>query len=101
MRRIVLLCSAGVSTSLLVKEMQKEAKRLGYECSIKFYPLSGAEEDSEATDVFLLAPQTAYALGEIKLKYPEIPAAVIPQEMYGEADAVAVLDFAQKMVGDY
>ena len=39
-RRIVLLCSAGISTNLLVRRMEAEAARLGYPCSISFYPVA-------------------------------------------------------------
>ena len=38
-RRIVLLCSAGISTNLLVRRMEAEAARLGYPCSISCYPV--------------------------------------------------------------
>ena len=31
-RRIVLICSAGVSTNMLVRRMEHEAARLGYPC---------------------------------------------------------------------
>ena len=44
MRHIVLLCSAGVSTNILVKKMEEEAARLGYECTITAYSLAQAAE---------------------------------------------------------
>jgi PTS system cellobiose-specific IIB component len=100
-RRIVLLCSAGVSTSMLVRKMEHEAARLGYECSVSFYPISEAKEAAEFADVMLLAPQSASQLGGIKVKFPNVPAAVIPKELYATIDAEKILDQAQKIVGDY
>ena len=97
-RRIVLLCSAGISTNLLVRRMEAEAARLGYPCSISFYPVAEADEAAAFADVMLLAPQTASSL---KVKYPNVKVALIPREFYGKIDAAGILDFAQKEAGDY
>ena len=40
MRKIILLCSAGMSTSMLVKKMQEAAKAQNYDCSIAAFPFS-------------------------------------------------------------
>lgn len=101
MRRIVLLCSAGVSTSMLVRRLEAEAARLGYECSISFFPISEANEAAGFADALLLAPQAAHMLAELRVKCPNVPIAAIPQEMYGSADAEKILDLAQKTAGDY
>lgn len=101
MRKIVLVCSAGVSTSLLVKKMNEEAEKLGYDCKISFYPLSEIAEAVQEADAVLLAPQAAHELGEIQVKYPDAHVDVIPQAAYGAADAAAVLDLAQRTAGDY
>ena len=37
MKKVVLLCTLGMSTSLLVSKMRKAAKELGIECSIVKY----------------------------------------------------------------
>ena len=97
-RRIVLLCSAGISTNLLVRRMEAEAARLGYPC---FYPVAEADEAAAFADVMLLAPQTASELGSLKVKYPNVKVALIPREFYGKIDAAGILDFAQKEAGDY
>lgn len=100
-RRIVLLCSAGISTNLLIRRMEAEAARLGYPCSISFYPVAEADEAAAFADVMLLAPQTASELGSLKVKYPNVKVALIPREFYGKIDAAGILDFAQKEAGDY
>lgn len=101
MRRIVLLCSAGVSTNLLVRRMEHEAARLGYPCSVSFYPIAEVGEAAEFADVLLLAPQSAHQLADVKVRFPNVPAEVIPQNLYATIDAEAILDLAQKVSGDY
>ena len=53
-RRIVLICSAGVSTNMLVRRMEHEAARLGYPCSVTFYPIQEVKEAAQFADVMLL-----------------------------------------------
>ena len=100
-RRIVLICSAGVSTNMLVRRMEHEAARLGYPCSVTFYPIQEVKEAAQFADVMLLAPQSAFELPEIQVKYPNVKSAVIPNDLYASIDSVKILDLAQKIAGDY
>ncbi|MCR5756689.1 MAG: PTS lactose transporter subunit IIB [Selenomonas sp.] len=100
-RRIVLICSAGVSTNMLVRRMEHEAARLGYPCSVTFYPIQEVREAAQFADVMLLAPQSAFELPEIQVKYPNVKSAVIPKDLYASIDSVKILDLAQKIAGDY
>ena len=93
--------SAGVSTNILVKKMEEEAARLGYECTITAYSLAQAAEGAANADVLLLAPQAGHSLAELQVKYPNVPSTVIPQKLYGALDAVEILDLAQKTAKDY
>ena len=54
MKKIVLLCAAGMSTSMLVKKMQEAAAAESYECSIAAYPTSEANAKASDADVILL-----------------------------------------------
>ncbi len=101
MRRIILLCSAGVSTSVLVRKMEQEAARLGYPCSVSFFPIDEAAEAVSFADVLMLAPQAKHMLGELTVRYPNTKFEVIPEKLYAAADADAILDLAQKAAGDY
>ena len=100
-RRIVLLCSAGVSTNLLVRRMEAEAARLGYPCSVSFYPVNEVQEAASCAEVMLLAPQAASNLPEFQVRYPNVKSAVIPKDLYATIDADKILDLAQKIAGDY
>lgn len=101
MRQIVLLCSVGVSTNILMQKMQQEADRQGYECSIKAFPVSQAGEAAVTAGVLLLAPQAAHSIAELQVRYPNVPSSVIPQKLYASMDAEEILDLAQKTARDY
>ena len=44
MKKIVLMCSNGMSTSLMVAKMREAAAKAGYECTINAYSLAAAKE---------------------------------------------------------
>ena len=49
MKKIVLLCSAGMSTSMLVKKMQAAAEAENYACEIAAYPMAEAGDKAAAS----------------------------------------------------
>ena len=46
MKKIVLLCASGMSTSMLVKKMQEAAKAENYDCEIAAYSAAEAVTNS-------------------------------------------------------
>ena len=66
MKQILLVCSAGMSTSLLVTKMEGAAKDAGYDAKIFALPFSDAPRVLEDVDVILLGPQVRFNLGKIK-----------------------------------
>jgi len=95
--KIKLFCSAGMSTSMMVKKMEVEAKKRGLECEIAAYPESTLElEISNGCDVALLGPQVSYMLKKAKntCEPKGVPVDVIPMQLYGIMDGGKVLDFA-------
>lgn len=57
MKKIVLLCASGMSTSMLVKKMQEAAKVENFACEIAAYSAAEAVEKASDADVVLLGPQ--------------------------------------------
>lgn len=53
MKKILLCCSAGMSTSLLVTKMKKEAENQGIDVEINAVALELFEENVTKYDVFL------------------------------------------------
>lgn len=57
MKKIILLCAAGMSTSMLVKKMQEAAASESFECEIAAYPTAEAKDKASDADVILLGPR--------------------------------------------
>ncbi|MBD5069562.1 MAG: PTS sugar transporter subunit IIB [Lactobacillus sp.] len=104
MKRIMLVCAAGMSTSLLVTKMQKAAENEGLETDI--FAVSATEADakledsSKPVDVLLLGPQVRFMKGqfETKLAAKGIPVDVIDMKDYGTMNGEAVLKTALELM---
>ncbi|MGX7419713.1 PTS sugar transporter subunit IIB [Carnobacterium gallinarum] len=97
-KTIMLVCSAGMSTSLLVTKMEKAAEARGLDAEI--FAVSASEADSNLEskniDVMLLGPQVRFmkAQFEPKLAAKDIPLDVINMQDYGMMNGEKVLDHA-------
>lgn len=96
MIKIMLACSAGMSTSLLVTKMQQAAKEQGIEAEIWAISEVNLPNEIQNCDVLLLGPQVRYILGKAQeLAAPHnIPVEVINMMSYGRCDGKAVLESA-------
>lgn len=100
MKKIVLLCSAGMSTSMLVKRMQAAAAEENYECEIAAYPMAEATSKAADADVVLLGPQVSFNLSKVQSQLPDKPVAAIEMRMYGRMDGKGVLGMAKTLMGE-
>jgi len=100
MRKIVLLCNAGMSTSALVTKMRKAAVKINYECEINAYAAAEATSVTKGADIVLLGPQVKYLLSEVKEKIKPIPVEVIDMMTYGMMDGEKVLSRVKQAMGD-
>ena len=62
----LLVCAAGMSTSLLVNRMKEAAETKEIEFQIVAHPVGQIEKYGEAADVILLGPQVRYELKNVK-----------------------------------
>ncbi|WP_311079657.1 PTS sugar transporter subunit IIB [Paenibacillus polymyxa] len=106
MKKIILACAAGMSTSILVSKMKKEAAARSIELNIEAIPESTIKEELEGiTDsviAILLGPQVRMrkkAVTEMAAPYG-IPVDVIDTLAYGRKNGGAVLDQALKLAGE-
>ena len=104
MKTILLVCSAGMSTSLLVTKMEAAAKDAGVECKIFALPFSDAPRVLEEVDVILLGPQVRFQKAAIEKmadgrKAGAIPVDVIDMRDDGTMNGKAVFDKAMSMLG--
>ena len=91
------MCSAGMSTSLLVSKMEKYGASMGYEnIVIKAEPIDDLPQYVDAYDVFLLGPQVRYREEWVKeIVDPKgKPYANIPPQDYGRIDGQKTLELA-------
>ena len=100
MRNIVLICSAGMSTSMLVKRMQDAATQEGYEAIIGAYSVSEISKVGPSADIILLGPQVRLQLASIKKQFPNKIVDTIAMQDYGRMDGPKVLKTAKELLGD-
>lgn len=98
MKKIILLCSTGMSTSLLVNRMRDAAKEEGYACDIQAYGLAEAPNVVPGSDCVLIGPQIRFNVPKLEKKYPGIPIQAVDMRLYGTMDGKAVLALAKKMM---
>lgn len=101
MKKIVLLCASGMSTSMLVRKMKEAACAAeGYECSIDAFSASEAATKAADADVVLLGPQIRFQKNKIAEQVPGVPVDAIDMRMYGRMDGKGALAFARKLMND-
>lgn len=96
---ILLVCAAGMSTSLLVNRMKEAAKKREIECQIEAHPVGSIELYGKQADVILLGPQVRYELANIRSKYANKPVDLINMQDYGMMNGEKVLAVALKLLG--
>lgn len=99
MKRILLVCSAGMSTSLLVSKMQAAAKVKGIDCTINAVGEAELKKHENEIDVLLLGPQVRFLLSKMKAKFEPlgVPVEVINTVDYGTMNGEKVLKQALLM----
>lgn len=100
MKKIILVCVAGMSTSLLVSRMREAAKADNYECEINAYPMADAPGAIPEADIVLLGPQVKYMLNKLKKEYPDKTIEAINMRIYGMIDGKGALQQAKQSMGE-
>lgn len=95
--KILLMCAAGMSTSLLVTKMEESAKQKGItDLEIKAVPVDELDRYVDKYDVFLLGPQVKYKEKSVRKLVDERNKkfANIPPQVYGRVDGKKTLEIA-------
>ena len=85
MKKIVLLCNQGMSTSALDYE-------------VNAYSVDSAETTAKDADVILLGPQIRYKKNDVQKQFPDKPVEVIDMSAYGMLDGKKVVVLARKLM---
>lgn len=101
---IMLVCAAGMSTSLLVSKMQKAAKEKGIDADIfanSANEASGSLQNKDV-DVLLLGPQVRFMKSQFeqKVEGSNIPVDTINMQDYGMVNGEKVLQSALDLLED-
>ena len=100
MKNILLVCAAGMSTSLLVNKMKAAAKEKGIEINIDALPVSECSSVIDKVDIVLLGPQVRFQKPQVDaLVKGRIPVEVIDMRLYGTMNGKAILDKVLKTLG--
>lgn len=95
MKKILLVCNAGMSTSMLVQKMKRVAGEKGIEVAIDAIPSTDLSQCWKSVDVILLGPQIGFMRDSIKDTVEnKIPVEVINMVDYGRMNADKVLTVA-------
>jgi cellobiose PTS system EIIB component len=100
MFRIMLCCSAGMSTSLLVRKMVEEAEQRNLPVEIDAYGVAEFDVQFPRYQVVLLGPQVKYMLNTLSEKAAAvgIPVQPINPMDYGMQRGDKVLDYALSLI---
>ncbi len=96
MKKILLVCNVGISTSILVSKMKRAAADEGMDVSIEVRSMAGAKEVIGEMDIVLLAPQIGYEQKNLKAISGGIPVEKIDITDFGLKNGEKVLRAALK-----
>ena len=100
----LLICTAGITTGLLVKNVQNAADERGLDIHVYSAPAIIAEQaiQSQAIDALMIGPQSKYEIARLKdfLTYKAVPYKLISKEKYEILDGEAVLEEIIALIGE-
>lgn len=100
MKNILLVCAAGLSTSLLVNKMKEVAKNEGIDVNIQALPVAQCANALEKADIVLLGPQVRFQKPQIEeMAKGRIPVEVIDMKLYGTMNGKAILEATMEKIG--
>lgn len=99
MVKILLVCSAGMSTSLMVNKMKDSAKEQGIEAEIWAVSDAEAAENIVKADILMLGPQVRFLESKMKEMAGNKPVTVIDMQAYGTMNGAKVLEQALILLG--
>ena len=103
-KTVLLICTAGITTGLLVKNVQQAADERNLELHVYSAPAIVAEQiiQNQSVDALLIGPQSKYEVNRLRdfLNFKAVPFKLISQEDYETLDGEAVLQEVMQLLGD-
>ena len=96
MKKILLLCAAGMSTSMVVKKMKASAEEKGLEVHVEAHGVETISDYLNEFDLFLLGPQIRFKQAELQTMADSVGKRVEVIDMmdYGMMRGDKILDAA-------
>ncbi len=94
MLNILLVCSAGMSTSLMVNKMKQAAFEKGIKAEIWAVADAEAVNQVDKADILMLGPQVRFLQSKMKKIAKDKPVEVIDMKAYGSMNGSLVLEQA-------
>lgn len=101
MVKILLVCSAGMSTSMMVNKMKDAAAAKGVEAEIWAVADAEASNNIGKADIMMLGPQVRFLLSKMQGIAGDKPVTVIDMQAYGTMNGAKVLDQALELLNKW
>jgi PTS system cellobiose-specific IIB component len=100
--KILLVCSAGMSTSLMVNKMKKVAEDNKLEAEILAVAEANAQPHFDSIDILLLGPQVKYLEDKMRTAAAgRFPVMTINTQKYGMMDGLGVLKDTLRAIKEF
>lgn len=98
--KVLLVCAAGMSTSMLMRKMEAYAAENGVDVEVDARSFSELKDPKAAGyDCILVGPQISYQKDKIVKKADGLPVDVIPMKDYGRQNCPAIFELIDRLVG--
>ncbi|MGL5268851.1 MAG: PTS sugar transporter subunit IIB [Spiroplasma sp.] len=97
MKKILLICSAGMSTSLLEKSVNDYIKKENLSYQVEALSAQEAKPRIKEFDILLLGPQVRYMLDEFTKLAQGKKITVIPPNIYATAKGAAIIELIETL----
>lgn len=96
--KILLVCSGGMSTTILMTKMEKYAAEKGFGLKVEACAVSACQDKAADYDVILLGPQIAYQKSSVAGKV-SIPVAAMQPQDYAMARCENIFKQVDEILG--
>lgn len=95
--KVMLVCAAGMSSSILMRGIEKSIKKNGLDMEVKAFGVDSVAEHGNEYDIILVAPQIAYRIDKVREKTTKPVVPVNPVD-YATANGDNVLKMIQQNI---
>ncbi|MDO4797082.1 MAG: ROK family protein [Coriobacteriales bacterium] len=99
--RVLLCCTAGLTTSMFASKLAEAAKTLSLNYTFEAIPLDQARTEGGSYDVVLLAPQVGYQRDAVAESFPNAVVVEIPAKVFASFDAGSALRLVMHVLSDH